>query len=82
MVIEKIVIQDWPVLSRNTNSEGRMLRSGRGYVRTKAPRSEREVEILHVCSASRIEIDWGLGATLVFSLKTGRSLGHPDWIIR
>lgn len=80
--IVKIVIQDWPVLSRNTNSEGQMLRSGRGYVRTKAPRSEREVEILYVLSANRIEIDWGLGATLIFSLKTGRSLGHPDWIIR
>ena len=82
MQIEKLVILDWPVLSRVTSDTGKMLRSKRAYVRTKAPRSEREVDLVGVHSPHRIEIYFGLGETMIFSLRTGRSLGRPDWVIR
>jgi hypothetical protein len=77
-----IIIQYWPLLERVTDSEGNLIRSGKGYRRTKEPGMDREVEVLEFVSAARVQIYFGTGDSRLFSLRTGRGVQLPDWIIR
>ena len=76
-----IVVQHWPVLERMTGDDGKVLRGTSAYVRTKAPGQERTVVAVFV-SPSRVEVYFGSGDHLrPFSIRTGRGVSMPDWII-
>lgn len=77
-----IIIQYWPVLERLTDSDGNIIRSGKGYRRTKEPGMDREVELSEFVSAVRVKIYFGTGDSRLFSLRTGRGVQLPDWVIR
>jgi hypothetical protein len=78
----KVTIQHWPVLERRTTKEGKLGRAKKSYVRAKAPTQEREVDVEEFAGRTRVKVYFGLTEYMVFSVRTGRSIGRADWILR
>jgi hypothetical protein len=78
----KLTIQHWPVLERRMTSSGKLGRTKRDYRRSKVPTQEREVDVVQFTSQSRVMIYFALADHMVFSVRTGRSIGRPEWILR
>ena len=76
-----VKLQYWPVLSRDTDADGKLKRGG--YKRTALALQEREEKLVRLETRTRAILTWGGDAVNVteFSLNTGRCIGNPDWVM-
>jgi hypothetical protein len=81
-----IKIQRWPVLTREQTSSGGLAQAPSSYKRTAAPTATRSERFVSMDRRSRVVVTWdstGTAAvsTAEFSLKTGRMIQQPDWLL-
>jgi len=67
----KVTIQRWPVLERD----------GKAYIRTKEPLETREVELTDALSTTKVDVYYGTGWFMTFSVVTLRGIARPDWVL-
>ncbi len=76
-----VTIQRWPVLERKVDEDGKVVRSPDGYIRTKNPLEERQVRLVEFPGPSRVTVHFILGDFRNFSLRSGRGVRMPDWVL-
>jgi hypothetical protein len=76
-----VKLQYWPVLSRDTTINGKLIRGG--YKRTALALQEREEKLVRLETRARAILTWGGDEVNLaeFSLNTGRCIGNPDWVM-
>lgn len=79
-----VKIQRWSVVERATDGVGRLTRTAESYKRTVAPQFEREEQVIRFVNRGRVTLSFGgvpITASADFMLRSGRSVGNPDWVL-
>jgi hypothetical protein len=77
----EVTIMRWPVLERKTDEDGKLVKSDASYVRTKQPLERRVVSAYAFTRRSRVQILFALVDYREFSIRNGRGIGLPDWVL-
>jgi hypothetical protein len=76
-----IQVLRWPVKERETGDDGRAKRAASSYIRTKEPLERKTVTVDRFLSRSKAYVYFGIGGHRTFSIRTGRCIGLPDWVL-